>query len=83
MSFSRPLNHVEVAALLAQNCEVPTDWAESLTQINKAVRVMEEALPGQNEAAVIAAMETLESSTQKLREFLTFRGIFAEKVTFG
>jgi hypothetical protein len=81
MSFTRPIDHLEVAALEAASREIPADWADSLTKINKSVRALSEALPQQDKKSVVDNLLLLEESTKKLREFLVFRELFADSVT--
>lgn len=90
MSFTRPISHLEVAelerlanALNSEPAKIPTDWAESLTQISQSVRKLEDALPRQDKQAVVEAVKALEENTQKLREFLEFRAVFSADVTFS
>lgn len=77
MSFTRPLDHVETAALEKEGKTVPPDWADSLTRINRAARKLEDALPGAKQAEVVAALTELEAATQDLKQFLTFRSVLS------
>lgn len=78
MSFTRPLNHTEISTLETANKKIPPDWADSLTQINRATRALEDALPGAKQAGVIAALAQLEAATQDLKHFLTYRGVLSD-----
>jgi hypothetical protein len=50
------------------------DWAESLTQIATAVRILEDALPGSNVAHIEQAFKQLHANQLSLRLFLLVRG---------
>jgi hypothetical protein len=77
MSFTKPLDKTEVDGLEATGAAVPPDWAESLTQANRAVRSLEDSFPRADQAAVWAAVLELEKSVSGFKSFLQFRGVTA------
>lgn len=69
-----PLTRDEVATF--QNPDkAPQDWAESLTNLQIAIRDLSDAIPTKKTAMVIAAMKSLKENQEQLARFLTLRGL--------
>lgn len=54
------------------------DWAESLTGLSKAVRHLEDAIPGGDLPKVITAFSNLSAHQRNLEKFLILRGVVTQ-----
>lgn len=71
-----PLTRDEVATYEQDSTrKAPQDWAESLTNLQIAIRDLSDAIPTKKTAMVIAAMKSLKENQEQLARFLNLRGL--------
>lgn len=68
-----PVTAEEVKALAFEGTAVPQDWAHSLTEISKAVRSLEDALPTGKADVIVEAFGSLRFHSIELEAFLKLR----------